>query len=33
VSDAVWAHLAGARHLEAEVHALLDRVAHQEDKA
>ena len=33
VSDAVWAHLAGARHLETEVQALLDRVAHQEDRA
>jgi mannose-1-phosphate guanylyltransferase len=33
VSDAVWAHLAGARHLAAEVHACLDRVAHQEDRA
>lgn len=33
VSDGVWAHLAGARHLEAEVRALLDRVAAQEDRA
>lgn len=33
VADAVWAHLAGARHLEAEVRSLLDRVAHQEDRA
>ena len=33
VADAVWAHLAGARHLEAEIQALLDRVARQEDRA
>jgi hypothetical protein len=33
VADAVWAHLAGARHLEAEVRLLLERVAHQEDRA
>jgi mannose-1-phosphate guanylyltransferase len=33
VSDGVAAHLAGARHLETEVRALLDRVAHQEDRA
>jgi mannose-1-phosphate guanylyltransferase len=33
VADAVWAHLARARHLEAEVRSLLDRVAHQEDRA
>ena len=33
VADAVWAHLAGARHLETEVRSLLDRVAHQEDRA
>ena len=31
VPDGVAAHLAGARHLEAEVRALLDRVALQED--
>ena len=30
VADGVWAHLAGARHLGAEVRALLDRVQ-QED--
>lgn len=33
VADAVWAHLAGARHLEREVRALLDRVASQEVRA
>jgi mannose-1-phosphate guanylyltransferase len=33
VADSVWAHLAGARHLSAEVQALLDRVAHQEERA
>ena len=33
VADAVWAHLAGARHLEGEVRSLLDRVANQEDRA
>ena len=33
VSDGVAAHLAGARHLETEVRALLDRVAQQEDRA
>jgi mannose-1-phosphate guanylyltransferase len=32
VPDGVTAHLAGARHLEAEVRALLDRVAQQEDR-
>ena len=32
VADSVWAHLAGARHLSAEVRALLDRVAHLEDR-
>jgi mannose-1-phosphate guanylyltransferase len=30
VADSVWAHLAGARHLEEDVRALLDRVASQE---
>jgi mannose-1-phosphate guanylyltransferase len=29
VADGVWAHLAGARHLIAEVHDLLDRVDHE----
>jgi mannose-1-phosphate guanylyltransferase len=33
VADSVWAHLAGARHLEADVQALLDRVASQEVRA
>ena len=33
VADSVWAHLAGARHLEADVRALLDRVASQEVRA
>lgn len=33
VADSVWAHLAGARHLEASVKALLDRVASQEVRA
>lgn len=33
VSNGVAAHLAGARHLETEVRALLDRVAQQEDRA
>jgi mannose-1-phosphate guanylyltransferase len=33
VADSVWAHLAGARHLEAHVRALLDRVASQEVRA
>ena len=33
VADSVWAHLAGARHLTAEVQALLDRVASQEERA
>ncbi len=33
VSDGVAAHLAGARHLESEVRALIDRVAQQEDRA
>ena len=30
VSDGVWAHLAGARHLAAEVRGLLERVEHDE---
>ncbi|MEO5940506.1 MAG: sugar phosphate nucleotidyltransferase [Candidatus Limnocylindrales bacterium] len=30
VADGVWAHLAGARHLDAEVRGLLDRVGHEE---
>jgi mannose-1-phosphate guanylyltransferase len=30
VPDGVWAHLSGARHLNAEVRALLDRVNRQE---
>jgi len=30
VADGVWAHLAGARHLGAEVRDLLDRVDHEE---
>jgi mannose-1-phosphate guanylyltransferase len=29
-TNGVWAHLSGARHLVAEVQALLDRVAHHE---
>ena len=33
VADGVWAHLAGARHLSGEVEALLDRVAHVEERA
>jgi mannose-1-phosphate guanylyltransferase len=33
VPDAVWAHLAGARHLGGEVQALLDRVQGQETRA
>lgn len=33
VTDSVCAHLVGGRHLEAEVQALLDRVAQQEDRA
>jgi hypothetical protein len=33
VADSVWAHLAGARHLEASIRALLDRVASQEVRA
>jgi mannose-1-phosphate guanylyltransferase len=33
VADSVWAHLAGARHLEADVQALLGRVASQEVRA
>jgi mannose-1-phosphate guanylyltransferase len=33
VTDSVCAHLVGGRHLKAEVQALLDRVAHQEDRA
>jgi mannose-1-phosphate guanylyltransferase len=32
VPDGLTAHLAGARHLESEVRALLDRVARQEDR-
>jgi hypothetical protein len=32
-SDAVWAHLSGARHLGAQVQALLDRVQRQETRA
>jgi mannose-1-phosphate guanylyltransferase len=32
VADSVWAHLSGARHLQAQVQALLDRVAHQEGR-
>jgi mannose-1-phosphate guanylyltransferase len=30
VTDGVWAHLAGARHLAAELRGLLDRVDHEE---
>jgi hypothetical protein len=33
VSNGVAAHLAGARHLETEVRALLDRVAHLEERS
>lgn len=33
VPDAVWAHLAGARHLGPQVQALLDRVQRQETRA
>jgi mannose-1-phosphate guanylyltransferase len=33
VADGVWAHLAGARHLIAEVRSLLDRVDHEEVRA
>lgn len=33
VSDAVWAQLTGARHLGAEVRALLDRVERQEARS
>ncbi len=33
VPDGLTAHLAGARHLETEVRALLDRVEQQEDRA
>ena len=33
VTDGVWAHLAGARHLDAEVRGLLDRVDHEEVRA
>ena len=33
VLDGVAAHLVGARHLEPQVRALLDRVAQQEDRA
>jgi mannose-1-phosphate guanylyltransferase len=33
VADAVLAHLVGARRLESEIQALLDRVANQEDRA
>jgi mannose-1-phosphate guanylyltransferase len=30
VADGVWAHLAGARHLDADVRGLLERVDHEE---
>jgi hypothetical protein len=30
VAEGVWAHLAGARHLETDVRALLDRVDQSE---
>ena len=30
VTDGVWAHLVGARHLAAEVRGLLERVGHEE---
>ena len=33
VADGVWAHLAGARHLTAEVRGLLERVDHEEVRA
>lgn len=33
VADGVWAHLAGARHLIAEVQDLLERVDHEEVRA
>ena len=33
VADGVWAHLAGARHLDAEVRGLLDRVGDEEVRA
>jgi mannose-1-phosphate guanylyltransferase len=33
VADGVWAHLAGARHLDAEVRGLLERVGHEEIRA
>ena len=33
VADGVWAHLAGARHLIAEIRALLDRVDREEIRA
>ena len=33
VADGVWAHLTGARHLAADVRALLDRVERQEVRA
>ena len=33
VTDGVWAHLSGARHLTAEVQALLERVDHEEVRA
>jgi mannose-1-phosphate guanylyltransferase len=33
VADGVWAHLAGARHLAADVRGLLDRVGHEEIRA
>jgi mannose-1-phosphate guanylyltransferase len=33
VADGVWAHLAGARHLIADVHDLLGRVDHEEVRA
>ncbi len=33
VAEGVWAHLAGARHLTAEIRSLLDRVDHEEVRA
>jgi mannose-1-phosphate guanylyltransferase len=33
VADGVWAHLAGARHLDGDVRDLLDRVDHEEVRA
>jgi len=33
LADGVWAHLAGARHLEDEIRDLLDRVDHEEHHA